>query len=253
MCIVAVAWKYHPHWKMVALGNRDELHARPATPIARWKDQNHLIAGQDVQAGGTWLGISEQGRFAVVTNVAQSSPPEPKAASRGTLLKDFLSGDGQYAHLDHVDFSSFNPFNLLTISGDSATLVSNQSDQVRHELNPGIYGLSNGQLDKPWEKSAHLDQSLKSWLSKDSKNFEELLTKLEDRQPFGAQGEIPDNSSETFRPEHSSIFIKNPIYGTRCSSLVAVDHQGVGVFIERRFDENGFRSGQTQIDFSWPD
>ena len=252
MCIVAIAWKHHPRWKLVALGNRDELHARPATPIARWKDQNHLIAGQDVLAGGTWLGISEQGRFAVVTNVAQAKPPEPKLASRGTLLKDFLTGDGQYADLDHVDHASFNPFNLFTISDDVATITSNQGDQTDPALASGIYGLSNGSLDNPWDKSALLNQSLANWLDRDSENFDGLLAELQNEEPTSAQGAISNRESGAFRPEHSSIFIKNPIYGTRCSSLVAIDYEGTGFFIEHRFDENGTKNGETSIDFSWP-
>lgn len=252
MCIVAIAWQHHPRWKLVALGNRDELHARPATPIARWQGSDHLIAGQDVQAGGTWLGVSEQGRFAVVTNVAQSKPPAPKPASRGTLLSDFLSGDGQYADLDLIDLSIFNPFNLITISGDVAKMVSNQSDQTAYKLESGIYGLSNGPLNKPWEKSALLNRSLENWLEEDSENFETLLTVLQNQKPFSADGTISSSSSEVARPEHSSIFIKNPIYGTRCSSLVAIDHQGNGVFMERRFEANGITSGRTKIDFSWP-
>lgn len=252
MCIVTIAWKYHPRWKMVALGNRDELHARPATPITRWEGQEHLIAGQDVQAGGTWLGVSEQGRFAVVTNVAQSKPPEPKPASRGALLKDFLIGNGQYAELDQVDFKDFNPFNLITISDDIATITSNQGTRADTVLNPGIYGLSNGTLDKPWDKSALLNQSLESWLDKDAQDLEALLIELQNKQPVSAQGHAESRSSKDFRPEHSSIFIQNPVYGTRCSSLVAIDESGSGMFIEYRFDENGSKSGETKIEFSWP-
>lgn len=252
MCIVAVAWQHHPRWKLVALGNRDELHARPAKPIARWSDQNHLIAGQDVQAGGTWLGVSEQGRFAVVTNVAQPVPPAPSAVSRGSLLKNFLSGDGEHAKLESVDFSIFNPFNLITISGDIATMTSNHGGQASHQLKSGIYGLSNGPLDNPWKKSALLNRSLDGWLKNDSEDFETLLTALHNQKPYSADGAVSGDSIEVPRPEHSSIFIKNPIYGTRCSSLVAVDHQGFGTFIERRFEANGVEAGQTQIGFSWP-
>lgn len=252
MCIVTIAWKNHPHWKLVALGNRDELHARPATPIARWEESDHIIAGQDVQAGGTWLGVSEQGRFAVVTNVAQSKPPEPKAASRGILLKDFLSGHGQYADLEKVDFRNFNPFNLITITDDLAMMTSNQGRQTDTALDPGIYGLSNGTLDKPWDKSALLNQSLASWLHKDAQDFEALLVELQNRETISALGDASRRSSEDFRPEHSSIFIENPVYGTRCSSLVAIDHSGSGTFIEYRFDENGLKSGESKIEFSWP-
>lgn len=252
MCIVAIAWQHHPRWKLLAIGNRDELHARPASPIGRWNGKEHLIAGQDIQVGGTWLGISEQGRFAVVTNVAQTEPPSPDAASRGSLLKDFLSGDGQYANLDTIDYSRFNPFNLLTVSGDVAKIISNKSNRTCQELMPGVYGLSNGTLDHPWSKSALLNQSLESWLNNDAEDFEWLLSELRNQEPIADQGAISDETGRPPRPEYSSIFINNGVYGTRCSSIVAVEQDGTGKFIEERFNSNGQSIGQTDIDFSWP-
>src|SRR3546814_7425922 len=88
MCVLAFAWRAHPHWPLIAAGNRDELHARPAQPLARWDRPDHLLAGRDLQSGGTWLGVSEQGRFAVVTNLRGYGAPEPGRASRGALVTD---------------------------------------------------------------------------------------------------------------------------------------------------------------------
>src|SRR3546814_14928386 len=107
MCVLAFAWRAHPHWPLIAAGNRDELHARPAQPLARWDRPDHLLAGRDLQSGGTWLGVSEQGRFAVVTNLRGYGAPEPGRAARGALVPDPLSGKGRFAstqerHVGHV-------------------------------------------------------------------------------------------------------------------------------------------------------
>src|SRR4249919_1335275 len=98
MCVLAFAWHAHPRWPLVVAGNRDELHARPTIPLARWDRPSHLLAGRDLQSGGTWLGVSEQGRFAVVTNLRGYGVPQPDCASRGALVADALS-EGRYADL----------------------------------------------------------------------------------------------------------------------------------------------------------
>ena len=107
MCIISLAWQAHPRWKLVAIGNRDEMHGRPAEPLARWDDHGHLLAGRDIQAGGTWLGVSEQGRFAVVTNVSGYGAAEQNRAFRGDLLKGFLAGGGRGPARSAIPVSNF--------------------------------------------------------------------------------------------------------------------------------------------------
>src|SRR5690606_22104535 len=102
MCIMAMAWHAHPRWRLLLVGNRDELHARPAAPLARWDEPDHLIAGRDLQSGGTWLGVSEQGRCAIVTNRRGYGLPDPAKASRGALVTDLLRGEGAYAAPDRA-------------------------------------------------------------------------------------------------------------------------------------------------------
>src|SRR5690606_4763458 len=115
MCVLAFAWCPHPRWRLVMAGNRDELHARPAQPLERWERPDHLLAGRDLQSGGTWLGVSEQegGRFAVVTNLRGHGPSEPGRASRGALVTGLLTGEGRYADPPDAALSDFNPFNLI--------------------------------------------------------------------------------------------------------------------------------------------
>src|SRR5260221_7403984 len=164
MCVLAFAWRAHPRWSLVVAGNRDELHARPTRPLARWDRPVQVLAGRDLQAGGTWLGVSERGYFAVVTNLRGYGVPEPGRASRGTLVTDALSGEGRYADLCDADFSDFNPFNLIVADRERAYFLSNRPMNVRSLLAPGIYGLSNGALDEPWPKTMRLKEMLLEWI-----------------------------------------------------------------------------------------
>jgi len=257
MCILAFAWKAHPRWRLVAAGNRDELHARPAAPLARWEEPGHALAGRDLQSGGTWLGVSEQGRFAVVTNLRGYGPPEPGRPSRGALAADLLSGRGAYADIAVAALSDFNPFNLIAVDGEAARFLSNRpaetrADLTRADLGPGIYGLSNGALDEPWPKTVQLKGFLLEWLVAGAAEPRSLLDGLRSETLFPA-GLPPDRPSDAPQePPLSPIFIRGPVYGTRCSSVVAVDAQGRGLIVERRFGPDGEAAGETALAFSWP-
>ena len=232
MCVAAIAWQAHARWQLVAIGNRDEYHARAAAPLARW--DNGIVAGRDLEAGGTWLGVSP-GRFALVTNRRADGHPRPGMASRGGLVTGWLLGEGR------GDTAAMNPVNLFTAGPDGARLETNFPAGEARPLQPGIHGLSNGPLDERWHKIARLEGALAGWLEADLAP-QALLDALADETPDPAD---PDNFL-------SPAFIRNPGYGTRCSSVIAVDRDGRGIIIERRFDELGLVTGETALDFSWP-
>jgi uncharacterized protein with NRDE domain len=252
MCIVAFAWQAHPRWQMIAIGNRDELHARAADPLSRWGNPGHVLAGRDAVAGGTWLGISEQGRFAVVTNLYGFGEPSPDRASRGGLLNDFLSGSGRYADLDAAHYADFNPFNLITVSGTEARVHANRPGAASRALNPGVHGLSNGPVEQPWPKSPHLNSALEQWMAGDAEEPGMLFDALSDQALHSHQGRPAPVTPSRLEPEHSPVFICNPTYGTRCSTVVAIDNRGMGVILERRFAPSGEPTGETRLDFAWP-
>src|SRR5437763_657186 len=193
MCVLAFAWRAHPKWPLVVTGNRDELHARPTSPLARWDRPDHLLAGRDLQSGGTWLGVSEQGRFAVVTNLRGYGLPESGRPSRGALVADVVSGEGRYADLGDADLSDFNPFNLIAMDQERAYFLSNRPTNVRSLLAPGIYGLSNGALDEPWPKTIRLKEMLLEWIVTAATQPEVLLDGLrEESLPgVGVRSAIP--------------------------------------------------------------
>jgi len=252
MCIVALAWQAHPRWKLVAIGNRDEMHARPADQLARWDNPNHLLAGRDIKAGGTWLGVSEQGRLAVVTNLSGYGAPYAGRASRGDLLKDFLSGDGRYSNVAETDFSDFNPFNLITVDRGEAVMHSNRPNATSEPIMPGIHGLSNGPLDRPWRKSGYLNAALGQWMESGSDDPAALLEDLTYQTTFPPAKQNDAGFEFALEPEHSAVFIRSPVYGTRCSTVVAIDGQGEGMMIERRYAPSGQSTGETRLSFSWP-
>ncbi|MDI1294348.1 MAG: NRDE family protein, partial [bacterium] len=164
MCILAMAWRAHPRWHLVLAGNRDEWHARPAAAIAQWADAPGIIAGRDLQSGGTWLGVAQQGRMAVITNVRNPDGPVPGRVSRGALVRDALIGTGgceaPYADPAPDALSDFAPFNLIVVDGDQARFLTNRQTPARTILTPGLYGLSNGMLDEPWPKTLQLKAEL---------------------------------------------------------------------------------------------
>lgn len=251
MCVLALAWRAHPRWRLVLAGNRDELHARPADPLGRWADVKHVIAGRDRLSGGTWLGVSEQGRLAVVTNLRGFGGPKVDAPSRGLLLSDMLQGAGDFTDPTDADLTRFSPFNLIRVVGDAATFWTNQPTPHRQDLTPGVYGLSNGRLDEPWPKTVRLKTILSDWLVRSAQS-EGLLDGLyEDR--LEDEGVVPNDPSDApWEPRVSPIFIRNPLYGTRCSTVVMIDAQGQGLITERRFDASGTATGQTTLSFDFP-
>lgn len=252
MCVLALAWRAHPRWQLIFAGNRDELHARPADPLARWPEAPHVLAGRDRLSGGTWLGVSEQGRFTVVTNLRGHGAPWPAAPSRGLLLRDQLLGDGVFAHVGVDATAQFNPFNLIRLRPGAGDIWTNRPEQAGSILTPGLHGLSNGPLDEPWPKVERLKGHLAAWLSADATRPEALLDALED-ETLGDEGVPPAIPSDApLEPRVSPIFIRNDIYGTRCGTIVAIDAQGAGRIVERRFDALGQISGETALEFKWP-
>ncbi len=248
MCVAALAWQAHRDWQLVAVGNRDEYHQRPAAPLASW--ENGVIAGRDLQSGGTWLGVTGE-RFALVTNLRGHGLPDPAKLSRGSMVTDLLSGTGPYSDPDTAPLDAFNPFNLILADSQNATFLSNRPEEIRTTLTHGIYGLSNGALDEPWLKTLQLKAALFDWLVSESPEVEPLFAALRNEQlpPIGI---APDEPSDiTDEAAQTPVFIHRPVYGTRCSTVVLVDRAGTGRIIERRFDQDGATTGETALGFAW--
>ena len=252
MCVLAFAWRLHPRWPLVLIGNRDEAHARPAAPLGRWSEAPHVLGGKDLKSGGTWLGVSEQGRLAVVTNLRGFGPPEDGRPSRGRLAEDFLVGEGRYARFAEADLAALNPVNLIVADGPEAAFFTNRPHPVRRGLAAGLYGLSNGDLDAPWPKTQQLKAALEAWLNGRAISTAPLFAALAD-ETRPSDDELPRTGLELERERLvSPIFIRDPRYGTRCSTVVRIGQDGSGEITERRFGPDGRPSGDTVLAFAWP-
>ncbi len=233
MCVVAIAWEAHPEWRLIVAGNRDEFHARASAPLARWEDDAGIIAGRDLVSGGTWMGVSDDGRFGVVTNIRDADGPDPDKTSRGALVTDWLIAGQQPGNV-----LDFNPFNLIVTERQSAWFASNRPQPKQEALTPGIHGLSNAIPDEHWPRKDRLIEQMQSWMAQAPERLELLLDLLRDEDK-------PDRDAHP-------VFIRSPVYGTRCSTVVAVDTEGQGQIIERRFDADGVCTGETALRFVWP-
>ena len=243
MCVLAFAWKMDPDWPLVLAGNRDERHDRPSAPLHRWAEDPRIVAGQDLTAGGAWLGVSERGLLVTVTNVVAEGEHEEGRPSRGWLVRDLLLGRGDYAAPTPAMLDAFNPLNLLVFDRDEARFWSNRPAPEVRALAAGVYGLSNAGLDQRGPRTDRLMAGLAAWMAEGSGRIEEPARLL-------ADSSIPDAGRGDDR-ENRPIFLRNPTWGTRCSTVVRVSRDGRGEILERRYDAEGGEIGDSRFDFAW--
>lgn len=248
MCLVLLAWQQHPDYPLVVAANRDEYHQRPTAPLGLWSDAA-VLAGRDLQAGGTWLGTDGRGRMAAVTNLrGQTSAALPSLRSRGELPAGFLTGPASardYARATHARRDQYNGFNLL-VADDSALWYAGH-DSVR-QLPPGIYGLANAGLDAPWPKVVGGTRALRAWLAR-SDTVEALLEILAERTVTPGLPLPETGLSAELERRLAPAFIDGELYGTRASSVLLRSPEGDVLFRERRFGPAGRMLGERQ--FRW--
>lgn len=232
MCVVALALRVHPEFPLILVGNRDEFHARAAAPLHEWDDGSGIVAGRDLQAGGSWLGVRpDQRRIVVVTNV-RGAAPDPALDSRGALVVDMLRGEGRFAAPALADLDRFNAFNLFAIDGDDARMLSNRPHPQIGELGRGVHALANEPVDAPCPRAARLADLLRRQAQKADPDFAALMAGL-------GESDAP------------ALFLPGPVYGTRCTTLVAVSRAGQVMMVERRYDEMGRTTGRTSLTREW--
>ena len=252
MCLIYVAWRRHARHRLVVAANRDEFHARPALPVHWWDDAPGVLAGRDLEAGGTWLGVGAEGRFAAITNYRDPFAARvPAARSRGALVSEFVAGDKPAeAYLGRVmdEGNRYNGFSLLAMDGDTLAFASNRSRGVVR-LDPGVYGLSNHLLDTPWPKVTGGKAELERLLARPEIRVSDLLALLAPGDPRHHEALAADTESDSGRMRwRSSRFIIGPDYGTRASAAILLDAGGAGVLVERSFDSSGAAVGDVAFE-----
>jgi uncharacterized protein with NRDE domain len=254
MCLLVLAWRCHPHYRLVVAANRDEFHARPTAPLAQWPDIAKIVGGRDLQAGGAWFAIAAAQRVGIVTNFREFGRQRRNAPSRGGLIPAYLSGShapAGFLQALEADAPGYSGFNLLLADRDSLWYASNRAEQFARELPPGIYGLSNEFLDTPWPKlvrvRARFEGLLQSVESADHRVLAaELFTMLADRETAPPEVLPPGDLTPEWARKLSAPFVLDPSFGTRCSTVLTISGQGVQRITERRFDADGARTGQSE-------
>lgn len=250
MCLIALSFRQHPDYPLILAANRDEFHARPTKEAHWWPDKPDIVGGRDLQAGGTWLALHRDGRFATVTNFRDAEPPRAGHRSRGHLVTGFLESKLSPAdYLDTVDEQNYAGFNLIVGTRDDIAYLSNREEGKRH-LESGTFGLSNALLDGPWHKVESRKEKLSSMVASGHVDETGLMRLMNDR------GKARVAEVETGRLDFDTAhaitapFIVMPDYGTRCTSIVLVDNEGNWRFTERRFDPTGQKTGESKFSFS---
>lgn len=239
MCIILAAWQAHPQYPLVIAANRDEFFARPTRSAEFWPDAPNLLAGRDLSAGGTWLGITCSGRFAALTNYRDPSREKQSAESRGALVRGFLESEvsaTDYLSAIAADSHRYNGFNLLVCDGKVLACHNNIESRTRM-LDAGIHGLSNHVLNTPWPKVTAAKLALNA-----------ALDTLPDTRPLSAflrdetvaqDDELPSTGVSLERERWlSSIFVRNDPamdYGTRNSTIVLLRADGRIIFDEQQW------------------
>ena len=257
MCLLMLAWQAHPRYRLVVMANRDEFHDRPAAPLAKWPPPAEIIAGRDLRAQGTWLGIDRERRFGVVTNFRELQPAQPGRPSRGSLIPDYLGArsdsgpqrPGEFLAALGPRAPEYSGFNLLLSDEESLWYASNRATAFARRLPAGVYGLSNELLDTPWPKLQRVRAGFESWLRESPPaSAAQLFGLLADRTPapeptLGDSGGLPADWARVL----SAPFVQHPQYGTRSSTVVLLEPDGRLLVAEHRFDAAGRPAGDTEL------
>lgn len=221
MCLILLGWKTQDHFALIVASNRDEFHVRPAEPARFWSDSPQILAGRDLEAMGTWMGVARNGRFAAVTNFRGAT--EPKAAhSRGSLVVDFLKGSASpRSFMNDMNGTSFGGFNLVACDGMELWWMSNRNGTPRR-LEPGVYGLGNLLLDSP---------------------------DVEGHKARFSESNLPAPSVESLFQVLAGARIVDPRYGTRCSTVMLRSKDGRVRYAERSFGQDGADQETLQYEF----
>jgi uncharacterized protein with NRDE domain len=250
MCLALIALHMHPRYPLVVAANRDEFHARAADPAYWWTQT--MLAGRDRVGGGTWFGVTRAGRWALITNYREGVARDPSAPSRGGLVTQALVADAAamaVAARTSVDGQRFLGFNLLVGDGAAAAYASNRASGAQ-ALARGVFALSNHLLDTPWPKVVRSKAALATALAGHDDPLDALFELLADRSEPDAATLPATGVSGQWERILSPTFIVSPQYGTRCSTVMTLDHSGAARLVERSFDAAGTITGEVSHLFS---
>jgi uncharacterized protein with NRDE domain len=242
MCLIFISFHQHPRFPLIVAANRDEFYARRTAAAEFWKDQPEILAGRDLEAGGTWMGVTKAGRISMLTNYRDLKGLKSEAPSRGHLVSGFLETTASpEPYLLDVEkkAQAYNGFNLVVGDANELWYYSNYAKGVR-PVTPGFHGLSNHLLDTPWPKVRRGMERLEPVLAKLIVKPDELMDILLD-DVLAIDNDLPDTGIGLERERQlSSMFIKAGNYGSRSTTIVLVDNAHNLTFAERVYNTSTF-------------
>ncbi len=246
MCLIAWNWQPDSDTPLVLLANRDEFYGRPAQAL-HWWDNGQVLAGRDLQAGGTWLGVGRSGRVAALTNYRLPLNNPGQRPSRGALVTDFLQGKwdaASYLNLLLQRADDYNPFNLLVCDGERLMGLESRNKQLI-SMATGLGAVSNADFDTPWPKLTRLKAGLQAQLQTGRTQVSDLLPLLRDKM-LAADTELPQTGvSLEWERMLSATFVTSEHYGTRACSVITIQRKKVS-FFEESHGERGMLGAAQQ-------
>ena len=253
MCLAVLALDRHPRYALIVVANRDEFHARPTERAHWWRDAHgqSLLAGRDLEHGGTWLGVTRRGRFAFITNVREPGRHDPQAPSRGSLVPAVLrdAAEVPMALASIVaGTTAFNGFNLVAGDGSVAAFASNRIPGIT-VIGDDVHGVSNARLDTPWPKLDRAKAGVARWAARGVDDVDALFDVLADRAQ-AKDADLPATGIPLERERLlSAPFIVSADYGTRSSTILALARDSSALFVERTFNAAGETTGDVEYRF----
>ena len=251
MCLILTAHRLDDEFPLIVVANRDEFFKRNTARISIWDDPSDIIAGKDLEAGGTWMGISSKGRFAAVTNFREPGVSLPSARSRGRLPVEYLHSSiapQEWLEQQRGTGDQYNGFNFLGYDGSELRYWSNRDSTSPALVPPGVHGVSNSILDTPWPKVERGKAALKDWVSSGNRDAISLMDLLTDNSR-ALDGDLPNTGVGLERERNlSPMFIRIPDYGTRCTTAVLFHRSGLIRILERSFNEDSSIADTTEFE-----
>ena len=252
MCLIFLSVHQHPRYKLIVAANRDEFYQRKTAAAQFWEDHPEILGGRDLEAQGTWMAINKNGRIAMVTNYRDLTNLKSIAPSRGALVADFLlNTESPQNYLSEVAVKGYqyNGFNLIVGSPEELWYNSNYKKGVE-KISNGLHGLSNHLLDTPWPKVERGLEKMRKLMADQDVSSNQLFEVLFD-DAIAPDNQLPDTGIGLERERAlSSMFIKSPGYGTRCSTVILVDYNNAVQFSERVYDLKTFEYNQKDFQFT---
>ena len=258
MCLIVFAWKAHPRYPLILATNRDEYHERPSAPLSYWDDAPEVLGGRDIEKGGSWLAANVDGRWAAVTNFRDGHPSAAPTLSRGDLVRNYVSSRqmaANYATTLEGSIPNYPGCNLLFAEPDALYYASNRHGSSNRRsrietVSTGVHSLSNHLLDTPWPKVERSKHRMQSLLEANGDTITQNLFDFLSDRTEAVDADLPSTGIPAdWERTLSAPFIVAGKYGTRASTVVLMDNEGVVQMHEREFSVGGIEIGRRSFSF----